>query len=722
MPAGDDRRRDQHGDRDLPDQRAVCRATGPSPAGGRLVRGGRDPLRDRGVPPDRGARRTLAALAALGNASPRAAARGSRAAAETWVVAIAGAGRILGIAWNIAAAQVFTTAEAEDSVVRELGLADEPEAVALAAEVEAGERGARRRSRLDDRVRRARCSRSTWPDADRSDRAGAAVAGDRRPGRHGAGGAGRAARDQSAVSLWRRPTRWIERRVWRRHLRRLETAGSGWTVRVADAWLRWRMRSRSACAPAATPFRRRSNQALQTGLPLPPSSRPPLPVWGMNWYFDTENWASGVWNSWAESRTDTWREAMARAVLRGRARSGARRRSPSNPRARWRGFLVCRDRRSGRRGRLSACSPRSTLTVTARPGRPLPRRVVRRHLPVRIDERLRGEVLAAVQGNSRPVYVFSGNHDWYDALEAFAATFLQPEAARASIRAEGGRGSAGHQHDRRAGSSISSTRRDACATGYGVPTGFQRAPFFEIQTDRFALVEQYALPVEGDSYPCIARRARTDRSGSRRRARAGILSGPRTPSRRRPASSMRCSIRASVVLVTPQIRVHPRPDARARRLWLKECGRERFERVLPVVVAGNCVHRPGYSLERQPELRLVVVHRSRRVDDVGRHDDETDVRARCDRQAVDRGARVATRPLRPDRRSRQTRNSRQRGPRVRRRTAGAPLALPSPVRTRRGPWLPAMCQSATPPRRSIRPRPSSRCRITDSCPTPERLP
>ena len=45
----------------------------------------------------------------------------------------------------------------------------------------------------------------------------------------------------------------------------------------------------------------------------------------------------------------------------------------------------------------------------------------------------------------------------------------------------------------------------------------------------------------------------------------------------------------------PQIRLHPRPDARARRLWLKECGRERFERVVPIVVAWNRVHQAGLS-------------------------------------------------------------------------------------------------------------------------------
>ncbi len=40
-----------------------------------------------------------------------------------------------------------------------------------------------------------------------------------------------------------------------------------------------------------------------------------VPIWGMSWYFDTENWAAGIWNSWAAQRTDTWREAMVRAVV-----------------------------------------------------------------------------------------------------------------------------------------------------------------------------------------------------------------------------------------------------------------------------------------------------------------------------------------------------------------------------------------------------------------------
>src|SRR5207237_957737 len=39
------------------------------------------------------------------------------------------------------------------------------------------------------------------------------------------------------------------------------------------------------------------------------------------------------------------------------------------------------------------------------------------------------------KGITQPVYAIPGNHDWYDALEGFAANFLEPEAARATMHA-----------------------------------------------------------------------------------------------------------------------------------------------------------------------------------------------------------------------------------------------------------------------------------------------
>jgi 3',5'-cyclic AMP phosphodiesterase CpdA len=91
------------------------------------------------------------------------------------------------------------------------------------------------------------------------------------------------------------------------------------------------------------------------------------------------------------------------------------------------------------------------------------------------------------KGVTRPVYAIPGNHDWYDALEGFAATFFQADAARSSIRA---RAEADLRVTSTTDGRIEDLIREAerLRMAYGVPTGFQRAPFFELQTSRFALV------------------------------------------------------------------------------------------------------------------------------------------------------------------------------------------------------------------------------------------
>ena len=161
--------------------------------------------------------------------------------------------------------------------------------------------------------------------------------------------------------LWRWPTRWIERRLWRRYLGEHRRRASG----------RWRGSPRrgsdfdcglrSACGRRATPFAPRSTRRCRRGCPLPRIIAATVPVWGMSWYFDTENWAAGIWNSWAESRTDTWREAMVRAVLAERSAGTSRAdRLPSSRRVSSRGLLVHRDRRHRAKG-----TPRSTSSATS---------------------------------------------------------------------------------------------------------------------------------------------------------------------------------------------------------------------------------------------------------------------------------------------------------------------------------------------------------------------
>jgi hypothetical protein len=85
-----------------------------------------------------------------------------------------------------------------------------------------------------------------------------------------------------------------------------------WLVRF---WLESRVRLSLRLRSARYSMRTAFGRGLQLGLPLAAVLTASVPVWGMSWYFDTENYASGVWDSWAAARTDHWRAAMVRAVV-----------------------------------------------------------------------------------------------------------------------------------------------------------------------------------------------------------------------------------------------------------------------------------------------------------------------------------------------------------------------------------------------------------------------
>jgi hypothetical protein len=91
------------------------------------------------------------------------------------------------------------------------------------------------------------------------------------------------------------------------------------------------------------------------------------------------------------------------------------------------------------------------------------------------------------KGFTKPIYAIPGNHDWYDALEGFAANFLQPDAARACmvarIETDGRLTTTTEKRIDRYIKEAAQLRQD-----YGVSTGWQRGPFLEMQTERFALI------------------------------------------------------------------------------------------------------------------------------------------------------------------------------------------------------------------------------------------
>jgi uncharacterized membrane protein HdeD (DUF308 family) len=432
--------------------------------------------------------RSFTALAALANVAVVLLILLARGWLATWVVAGAGALRIFGITWNIIVAPVYTTAEADETIVAELGLADRPEAAAMAAEVEAAERT---RKAIDRGWTLSFIATLFAIHIGRMD-ADLTLLGLLSPAVAVAGDMLVAVLItllviNPALLSWRGPTRWIERRVWRWHLDRPDTRAA-WIDRATGAWLRWRltmafrMRELRYSVPATL------HRGLQTGLPFAAIIAATVPVWGMSWYFDTENWAAGMWNSWAESRTDTWREAMVRAVLAPEGGTAGPTSFAVQPQGIGSGdfsFVVIGD--TGEGDASQHVLRDQLLSVTNSPD---VRFVVVSSDVVYPTGAMRDyetKFWLPFKGVTRPVYAIPGNHDWYDALEAFAATFLQADAARASMRAR-------VESDLRATSTtdgrIDQLIREAgrLRQEYGVPTGFQRAPFFEIQSDDFALI------------------------------------------------------------------------------------------------------------------------------------------------------------------------------------------------------------------------------------------
>ena len=232
-------------------------------------------------------------------------------------------------------------------------------------------------------------------------------------------------------------------------------------------------------------------RGLQIGLPVTAVLIALNPIWGFSWYFNTENWATEVWARWAEHRTDTWREQMVQAVrerYRGTAHAG-RPAVPGGPEGIAAGadfsFLVIGDPGEGDasqhvlRDQFMQLGQRSEVKFL----------VVASDViyPAGAMKDYEAKFYLPFKGFTKPIYAIPGNHDWYDALEGFTANFLEPEAARAALRA---RRATDHGLTTTTESRIDQMIEEAARLreAYGVRTGGQRAPYFEVHAERFVLI------------------------------------------------------------------------------------------------------------------------------------------------------------------------------------------------------------------------------------------
>jgi uncharacterized membrane protein HdeD (DUF308 family) len=291
---------------------------------------------------------------------------------------------------------------------------------------------------------------------------------------------------------WRKLTRPLERRAWNRLFARSDQGrGPGLLGRPCRVWLMARLQFARRLAELRWSPRAALRWGLQVGLPATAILIAVNPIWGFSWFFNSESWTTGIWDHWAGARTDTWREKMIEAV-RDHYRSG------HVPEDRLFAvqpedvagsddfsFLVLGD--TGEGGSAQHSLRDQYLFLGRRPD--IKFLVISSDViyPEGALEDYEPNFYLPLKGFTHPIYAIPGNHDWYDALEAFAANFLEPDSARACMLArmklDGWWTTTTPHH-------IEAKIHEAARlrAEYGVNTGWQRGPFFEIQADRFALI------------------------------------------------------------------------------------------------------------------------------------------------------------------------------------------------------------------------------------------
>jgi Calcineurin-like phosphoesterase/Short repeat of unknown function (DUF308) len=290
--------------------------------------------------------------------------------------------------------------------------------------------------------------------------------------------------------FWRRLTRPVERLAWSLQLHaKAGTAPMNPAAgRLIGRWLRGRFNFAMRLREARGSLSAALILVLRLGLPVTAFFVAFNPIWGFTWYFNTESWATGIYQKMTQLRVDPWRIKMIEAV--GRVYGGDGDDAfQINPGGLEGGgdfsFLVIGDPGEGDASQYSLISRYLELG----------RRDDVKFLVISSDviypagsmHDYEANFYLPFQGFAKPIYAIPGNHDWYDALEGFNANFLEPRAARAAIeaRVEADLGLTSTNARR-----INKLMEEAARLRrrYGVSVGTQRSPFFELQTADFALL------------------------------------------------------------------------------------------------------------------------------------------------------------------------------------------------------------------------------------------
>ncbi len=293
--------------------------------------------------------------------------------------------------------------------------------------------------------------------------------------------------------FWRKLSRPLERAAWRRlNYLKESRADSTLLQKGFEYWLARRMR----LALEMREFRNSPNFALwrvlRIGLPLTAILIAVNSIWGFSWYFNSENWASGVWQEITKERVDPWRKRMIQDVERDAVAKGlppekvfAVAPEGVNDSGDF-SFIVIGDTGEGDASQWSLHDQ-----LIAASNRESVKFLVLSSDVIYPDGRMKDyepNFYLPFKGFTKPIYAIPGNHDWFDADEGFNANFLEPTAANLSMRARLAEDLKTDviSADRRFADFISEAKR--LREYYAIRNGLQRGTFFEMHTAGFSLI------------------------------------------------------------------------------------------------------------------------------------------------------------------------------------------------------------------------------------------
>jgi uncharacterized membrane protein HdeD (DUF308 family) len=254
---------------------------------------------------------------------------------------------------------------------------------------------------------------------------------------------------------------------------------------LAALWLTTRIRTEIRLKKMRYSLPIALRAGLKVGLPWSTLLVAIIPVLGMSWYFDTENWASGVWDHWAATRTDHWRAAITENCGEGFGADAFKLQPQGVDDSGDFSFIVIGDTGEGDASQMVLKDQ-----IIAVSNHPEVKFVVISSDVVYPSGALKDyerKFWLPFKGVTKPVYAIPGNHDWYDALEGFTSTFYEPEVAKKAMFAR-------VKSDLKITSTTQNKIDDMVAQSaqwrkeYEVPTGFQKAPYFQISTADFVLI------------------------------------------------------------------------------------------------------------------------------------------------------------------------------------------------------------------------------------------